>query len=64
MEEESIGEVVLLDNLLKLMEASLYWYIGSLCIMTNIYTTPLTTKQIARKKLFSPCLIAIFHYHQ
>ena len=39
------------------MERSLYWYIGGLCILTNIYTTALTNKQVARKVLFSPCLI-------
>ena len=36
---------------------SLYWYIGSLRIPTNTYTTALTTKQVAKKILFSPCLI-------
>ena len=39
------------------MERSLYWYIGSLHILTNTYTTALTTKQVARKVLFPPCLI-------
>ena len=38
------------------MERSLYWYIGSLCILTKTYTTALTTKQVARKVLFLPCL--------
>ena len=27
------------------MERSLYWYIGTLRILTNTYTTALTTKQ-------------------
>ena len=36
---------------------SLYWYIESLHILTNTYTTAVTTKQVARKVLFSPCLI-------
>ena len=31
------------------MERSLYWYIGSLHILTNTYTAALTTKQVARK---------------
>ena len=31
------------------MEKSLYWYIGNLRILTNTYTTTLTTKQVARK---------------
>ena len=33
------------------MEKSLYWYIGNLHILTNTYTTALTTKQVARKVL-------------
>ena len=41
------------------MERSLYWYIGSLHILTNTYTTALTTaltnKQVARKVVVS-CL--------
>ena len=36
------------------MERSLYWYIGSLRILTNTYTTALTTKQGVRKVLFTP----------
>ena len=39
------------------MERSLYWYMGSLHILTNTHTTALTTKQVARKVLFPPCLI-------
>ena len=35
----------------------MYWYIGSLHILTNTYTTALTIKQVARKVLFPPCLI-------
>ena len=35
------------------METSLYWYIGSLQILTNTYTTALTTKQVARKSVVS-----------
>ena len=31
------------------MERSLYWYIGSPCILTNTYTTALNTKQVAKK---------------
>ena len=54
MEEESNGELAFLDTL---MERSLDWYIGSLHILTITYTTALTTKQVARKVLFSPCLI-------
>ena len=38
------------------MEISLYWYIGSLRILTNAYTAALTTKQDARKLLFPPYL--------
>ena len=54
MEEESNGELAFLDTLLK---RNLYWYIGSLYTLTNTYTTALTTKQVARKVLFPPCLI-------
>ena len=58
MEEESNWELAFLDTLLKgIMESSLYWYIESLHILTNTYTTALTTKQVARKVLFPPCLI-------
>ena len=35
----------------------LYWNIRSLHILTNTYTAALTTKQVARKVLFLPCLI-------
>ena len=35
------------------MERSLYWYIGSLHILTNTYTTTLTIKQVARKLVSS-----------
>ena len=38
------------------MEGSLYWYIGSLRKITNRYITALTTKQVAMKVLFPPCL--------
>ena len=39
------------------MERFLYWYIGNPHILTNTYTTALTTKQVARKVLFLPGLI-------
>ena len=39
------------------MENSLYWYKGSLHILSNTYSTALTTKQVARKVLFPHCLI-------
>ena len=39
------------------MERTLYWYKGSLHILTSTYTTALTTRQVARKALFPPCLI-------
>ena len=58
MEEESNGELAFLDTLLKQNnEETLYWYIGNLHILTNTYTTALTTKQVARKVLFPHCLI-------
>ena len=58
MEEESNGELAFLNTLLKRnKERSLYSYIGSPRILTNIFTTVLTTKQVARKVLFPPCLI-------
>ena len=61
MEEESNGELAFLDTLLKRnngeISVNLCWYIGSLHILTNTYTTALTTKQVVRKVLFPPCLI-------
>ena len=58
MVEEKNGELAFVDTLLKgIMERSLYCYMGSLHILTNTYTTALTTKQVARKVLFLPCLI-------
>ena len=68
-EEESKGELAFLDTLLKMkriMDKSLYWYIGSLSILTNTYTTALIIKQVARKVLFPPCLIehvGLFFYY-
>ena len=41
----------------EIMERSRYCYIGRLHILTNTYTTALTTKQVARKVLFPLCLI-------
>ena len=35
----------------------MYWYTGILRILTNTCATGLTTKQVARKMLFPPCLI-------
>ena len=58
MEEESNREIAFLDTLLKRNngEISVLVY-RSLHILTNTYTTALTTKQVARKVLFPPCLI-------
>ena len=39
------------------MERSLYWYMENLRILTNAYTTALTTEQVAKKMCFPPCLI-------
>ena len=58
MEEETNGELTFLETLLKRNNGKIfYWYIASLRIPTNTYTTDLTTKQVARKVLFPPCLI-------
>ena len=58
MEEESNGELAFLHILLKRNNGEIsYWYIRSLHILTNTYTTALTTKQVARKVLFPPSLI-------
>ena len=58
MEEESNGELAFLDILLKRNNGEIsVWYIGSLHILTNTYTTALTIKQVARKVLFPLCLI-------
>ena len=58
MEEESNGELAFLDSLLKRNngEISVLVYRKSI-ILTNTYIRALTTKQIARKVLFLPCLI-------
>ena len=65
MEEESIEELAFLDTLLKRNNGKiLYWYIGSLRVLTNTYTTALTTKQVARKGLFRPCLIEHIPFSQ
>ena len=62
MGEESNEEPTFLDTLLKrnngiLLYYILYWYIGSLCILTITYTTALTTKRVTRKVFFPPFLI-------
>ena len=58
MEEKGNGELAFLGTLLKRNNGGiLYWYIGSLHILTNTYTTARTTKQVAREVLFPPCLI-------
>ena len=41
----------------RIMEGSLFWHIGRLPILINSYNTTVTTKQVARKMLFPPCLI-------
>ena len=65
MEEESNGELAFLDIYWNgIMERSLYWYIGRQPILTNTYTTVLTSKQVARKVLFPPCLIAHIPFSQ
>ena len=46
------------------MERSLYWYKENLRILNNTYPTVLTTKQVARKVLFPPCLIEHFPLSQ
>ena len=60
MEEESNGEIAFLNTLLKWNNGKIsVLYMGSLRILTNAYTTALTTKQVARKVLFPPCLIIL-----
>ena len=55
MEEENYRFLTLYWN--GILERSLYSYIGNLRILTNTYATAATTKQVARKVLFPPCLI-------
>ena len=57
MEEES--KLAFLDTLLEQNngEISVLVYRNTPHILTNTYTTALTTKQVARKVLFPPCLI-------
>ena len=50
MGKEINRELVCIDTLI--MERSLFWYIGSLRILTNTYTPALTTKQVAKKVFF------------
>ena len=58
MEGESNVELALLDSLLKQNNGrTSYYYIGSLYMLTNTYTIAVTTKQVAKKVLFPPCLI-------
>ena len=58
MEEESNEELAFLDTLLKRnIEKFMCCYIGSLHILTNTYTTALTTKQVATEMLLPPYLI-------
>ena len=52
MEQESNGDPAFLDTLLKRSNRKI-----SVLVLTNAYTAALTTKQTARKVLFSPCLI-------
>ena len=52
MEEESNGELAFHDTLLKQNNGEiLYWYIGSLQILTNTSTTALTTNRVTRKAI-------------
>ena len=51
MEEERNGELAFLDTLLKGNNGEIS---ESLHILTNTYTTTLTTKQNAKKLLFPP----------
>ena len=56
MEEESNAELEFLDTLVKLnMESPLCLYIRCLSILSNAYTTALTTEQVVRKVSFPPC---------
>ena len=58
MEEESNEELAFLDTSLKRnIEKFMCSYIGSLHILTNTYTTALTTMQVATEVLLPPCLI-------
>ena len=46
---------------LNIMERSSYWYIGSLLLLSNTYTTAFTTKQVVWKMLLTPCLYPIIN---
>ena len=52
MEQESNGDPAFLDTLLKRSNRKI-----SVLVLINTYTAALTTKQTARKVLFSSCLI-------
>ena len=57
MEAENNGELTFLDTLFRQNNGKISKYIGNLRILTNTYTTVFTTKQVAKKVLFPPCLI-------
>ena len=57
MEEESNRELAFLDTLLKWNNGEISVLVYRKPTLTNTYTTALTTKQVARKVLFPPCLI-------
>ena len=58
MKEESNGEQALLDTSLKQFNEKISALVHrKLRILTNTYTTALTTKQDVTKVLFPPCLI-------
>ena len=47
----------MIQTFFRIANGSMYWYIGSVHTLSNIYTTALTRKYVARKALFAPCLI-------
>ena len=58
MDEEKNAELAFFLNFIETKYwKDIYWYIGSLRILTNTYTTALTTKQVAKKVSSPPCLI-------
>ena len=58
MEKESNGELPFLDTLLKRINRNISVLVYRKPVHNDQYlTTALTTKQVARKVLFPPCLI-------
>ena len=57
MEEENNGELAFLDTLLKRNNEEISVFLYRKPTHADTYTTALTIKQVARKVLFTSCLV-------